>query len=88
LHFVHDEDDYVRRIALMALSDIGSPRVEELVVREWETGDEHQRMGVLYALAKIGSPKLKHYLALAEADGRPYITQYIAVIRAGNLTNG
>ncbi len=84
LQFAYDEDLYVQRRAMMALADIGSAKVEELVVPAWESGDEHQRMGVLYALWKVGSPQLDAYLAQAEADGRPYLTEYLARVRVGH----
>jgi HEAT repeat protein len=84
LQFVHDDDLYVQRRAMIALAGIGSAKVEELVVPAWESGDEHQRMGVLYALWKVDSPLLDAYLAQAEADGRPFLTEYVARVRAGN----
>lgn len=83
LQFAHDEDDYVRRRGLMALADIESPHVTELVSAAWDTGDEHMRMGILYALRTINAPQLEDYLAQADLDGREYLVGYANKIRAG-----
>lgn len=84
LQFAHDTDEYVRRCALMALADIGSEKVEELVAAAWKTGDMYQRMAVLYALWKVRSPQLDTYLARADIDGRQYLVEYSARVRSGN----
>jgi HEAT repeat protein len=84
LEFAHDEDEYVRRRALLALADIGSPKVKEVIESAWETGDEYQRIAVQYALWKIGSQQLDTYLGRADADGRQYLVSYAARIRTGN----
>lgn len=83
LRFAHDNDEYVRRRALLALADIDSPHVSELVSAAWNTGVEHARMAVLHALRKIHDPQLEDYLKLAEADGREYLVRYANKIRAG-----
>ena len=85
LQVAQDEDEYVRRRALMALADIGSPHVAGLVERAWDTGDEYQRMAVLYALESVDSPELDTYLARAEADGRQELLDYASSIRAGDF---
>lgn len=87
LRFAEDDDEYVRRCALLALADIGSLHVTDLVEAAWNTRvewDEYPRMAVLYALWKINAPQLNHYLTLAEADGRPSLIEYAARIRSGN----
>ncbi|HEY1389798.1 MAG TPA: HEAT repeat domain-containing protein [Ktedonobacterales bacterium] len=87
LCYVRDEEEYVRRIALMSLADIGSSRAEALALAMWEDGSmwqEYGRMATLYTLWKVGSPRLAEYLVLADADGRTYLVRYAARIRAGN----
>ncbi len=81
--FAHDDDEYVRRRALIALADIGSPHVADFVEPAWDTGHEYQRMAVLHALRAIGSPQLEEYLARADADGRQHLVDYAMRIRAG-----
>ena len=83
VQFAHDEDEYVRRQALMALGTLGSPLVEDLAEAAWRTGHEYQRMAVLAALRDVQSPALDEYLARAESDGRQYLLHYAAKIRAG-----
>jgi len=90
LRYVHDDEEYVRRITLMSLADIGASHLEELAVaawnvsEAWDTESEYQRMAVLYTLNKIGSPQLGMYLALAEADGRQHLAEYAARMRNGH----
>jgi HEAT repeat protein len=79
--FADDAAEYVRRRALMALADLGSPVTEDLAKRAWDTGEEYQRMGCLHALYTIGSPLLEDYLSLAEMDGRDYLREAAARIR-------
>ena len=81
VQFARDEDEYVRRRALLALAHIGSPRVEVLVESAWNTGDEHQRIAVLCALDRIGSPQVAHYVTLAEEDGRQSLAMYAKELR-------
>ena len=88
LRYMHDEEEYVRRIALMSLADIGSLRAEELAMALWEDGDmwqEYGRIATLYTFWKVGSPQLETYLALANADGRKHLVEYAERVRAGNL---
>lgn len=78
LQFAHDEDEYTRRCALLALAKIGSVHIEALVESAWATGDEHARIAVLHVLYTTNSPQLNHYLRQAEADDRKYLTAYVA----------
>lgn len=82
--YAHDADEYVSRLAMSALADVGSKRVINLVQHAWETGHEQQRMAVLYVLWRVSSPLLGYYLRLAELDGRPYLLNYVAQVRAGH----
>lgn len=84
LRFVHDDDEYVRRRALLALADIESAQVAALLDGAWESGSEYQRVDVLYILWKMRSRELDHYLLLAEAAPQQYLVDYAARIRAGN----
>jgi hypothetical protein len=77
LAFARDADEYVRRIAMMALADLGSSHVEDLVGAAWKTGDEYQRMAGLYALQRIRSPRLAKFTELARADGRQFLIKSI-----------
>jgi HEAT repeat protein len=83
LQFAQDEDEYVRRRALMALADVGSTHVANAVKQAWDTGDEYLRMAALYALDVMGSPELDAYLAQAESDGREQLLEYASRLRAG-----
>src|SRR5688500_11631901 len=42
LQFAHDENEYIRRRALMALGKQRSPHVEALVEAAWNSGHEYQ----------------------------------------------
>jgi hypothetical protein len=88
LRFAHDEDEYVRRRALLALSDLNSSHVEDLVDLAWGTGEEYQRIAVLCALYEVGSPLLEKYAMLAEADGRESLAKYAAYIRGHGTLSG
>lgn len=81
VQFVHDEDEYVRRRALLALARIESPLVEALAGPAWDTGDEYQRIAVLCVLDRIGSPQVARYTAMAEEDGRQYLAIYAKELR-------
>ena len=93
LHLTDDEDEYVRRRALLALADVGSAHAADadLIERIWNSDvpwNEYSRMAVLYALWKVGSPYLDRYLALADTDRRHTLVEYAARVRAGNPESG
>jgi hypothetical protein len=86
LELARDEHEYVRRLALKALLDIGSSAVEQLSLDAWNRPDEHQewaRMMALFCLQKLGSYHLEPLLAEAELDSRMYLREYSARIRRG-----
>lgn len=86
LRFAQYHDEYVRRLALLALAERGSSHVEELAIAAWDSGHEYQRMAALEALNRVGSPLVAEYLTRAEADGRTYLAQCAATIRqSGSL---
>src|SRR5579871_2558952 len=62
LAYAQDAEEYVRRIALMVLGDLGSVHAEKLALAAWESGDQYQRMACLHSLARIESPALARYL--------------------------
>jgi hypothetical protein len=70
LKFVKDEDEYVRRRALVALGRMQSPHAEALAEKSWDTGEEYQRIAALWVLKDITSSKLAAYLQKAIEDGR------------------
>lgn len=67
--FVLDQDEYVRRRALLALGRLDAPRAEELALRAWDTGLEYQRIAALCVLEEISSPLLRNFLEQAAEDG-------------------
>ncbi|KUY75792.1 HEAT repeat domain-containing protein [Burkholderia sp. RF4-BP95] len=75
LRLVDDEDEYVRRRALLALGALKSAHAEALAERAWHTGHEYQRIAVLWVLKNIQSGKLAQYVKLAEEDGREYVVR-------------
>jgi HEAT repeat protein len=77
-----DEDEYVRRRALMSLGVVGSPMLESFVDAAWETGDEYQRMAVLTALRNYRSPRLEDFLTRAEFSRQAYLSAHASRIRA------
>ena len=76
--YVNDAEEYVNRIALMALAKVDPQKAELYCEAHWIRNlygdlDEYQRMAVLATLKEIGSPLLESYLKLAKEDGRPYL---------------
>lgn len=88
LRFVRDEDEYVRRMALLALARIGSSRTEELAGLAWDDGYEYQRIAALCALDMVESPLLAEYVARPEADSGEVLPIYAAVIREKGTLRG
>lgn len=93
LTLVRDEDEYVRRRALKALTRLGSPTVESLALEAWYRPDPHQqwaRMMALSSLYEIGSPKLEALLAeaeKAEKDEQQYLRGHAQKIRLSLASN-
>ena len=81
--FINDQDEYVRRRALIALGDLRAEEVEACSERAWATGEEYQRIAALHVLAKIGSARLDRYLLLANEDGREYVLAAAERARVG-----
>lgn len=88
LCFVRDEDEYVRRRALLALARIGASHVEELARLAWEDGHEYQRIAALCALDMVESPLLAEYAARPEANSGEILATYAAFIREMGTLRG
>lgn len=82
LALFRDEDEYVRRQALMALGRTRSPLAEGLVGAAWETGDEYQRMAALQVLRDLNSPQLTRYFDEAEQDDNEHLRAFAARLKA------
>jgi hypothetical protein len=83
-----DQQEYVRRRALQSLAHTRSPKTEQLALEAWSRADESQewaRMMALWALHHIRSPRLETLLEEAERDARPYLSEYAAKIRRGDV---
>jgi len=88
---VVDEDEYVKRCALISLGELKSSKSESLAERAWHTGHEYQRMAALEVLDKISSSKLAIYLKEAMEDGRPHLVKTARKIKkkqAASRTSG
>lgn len=86
LILVADEHEYVRRMALRALAQVGSSATERLALDAWHRPDERQeyaRMMALDCLHRIGSPLLEHLLAEAERDERQHLRDFARKFRQG-----
>lgn len=85
LRFVTDEDEYVRRRAMLALSEMPSSHehAERLAFGAWETEEEYQRIAALVVLSRVKSPRLREYLLRAREDGRRYVVENAERIEAG-----
>jgi hypothetical protein len=82
LRYAQDAEEYVRRVALIVLGNLGSVHTEDLAFAAWESGDQHQRMACLHALLHVQSSALPKYLAMAEQDGREYVLGLAKKIRS------
>ena len=86
IKFVQDDDEYVCRRALLALSQLKSALTESFAERAWQTGHEYQRIAALWALKDAASSKLNDYLQRAEEDGRKYLVGNAMEIRANGFS--
>ncbi len=78
--FVKDSDEYISRMALLALAEIQSSFTEEYAIKAWNSNHEYQRIAVLWSFKKINSSKLDFYLNKAYKDGRQYLVQNAEII--------
>jgi HEAT repeat protein len=73
LGFVVDENEYVRRRALLSLGTLKSTKAEKFAVKAWDSNHEYQRMAALSVLEAISSAKLPEYIEKAMQDGREHL---------------
>ena len=88
LKLARDENEYVRRRSLGALTRVKAATTEAVALEAWAHPDvyhEYSKMMALTALAYIGSSHLEHYLMEAERDTRQYLVAAAARIRSGDL---
>jgi hypothetical protein len=71
-------DEYVSRMALLALANIGSGQTEQLSVKAWKTNDEYQRIAALWAVWRIKSVNLPKFIEAAKKDGRQHLLNNVA----------
>ncbi|MFE6234230.1 HEAT repeat domain-containing protein [Cellulosimicrobium sp. NPDC057862] len=72
LTLLTDDDEYVRRRALLSLGALGVPAAEGCAVAAWESGLEYQRIAALHVLHQIESlesPQLERSTKPAPATG-------------------
>ncbi len=67
-NYYQDNNEYVRRRALLALGYIKSKYAEENALKSWETGQEYQKIAALHVLYEIDSSKLRNLLINGETD--------------------
>jgi hypothetical protein len=83
LDYCDDDEEYVRRRALGALSVMGSRHAERIALEEWDrVGEEHvtRRQVVLDALVSEHG-RLSVLLTAAEADQSAVLSEYAAHLR-------
>lgn len=73
LRLICDDDEYVRRRALLAVGALRADEAEGCAERAWASGEEYQRIAALQVLVDLTSSRLAHYLRLAEDDGRTHV---------------
>ena len=88
--FIMDEDEYVRRRALLVLPKLMPEKVEQYAVLFWnqdQYGDrqEYQRMAILTMLLDVHSPLLPEYLNRAKEVGGTYLLQCVNQIQSAGL---
>ena len=74
------DDEFVSRMALLALANLGSALTEPAALRAWKTNDEYQRIAVLWAMYRIKSANLPKYIEAAKKDGREHLMANLAKI--------
>ena len=83
--FAYDENEYLRRRALLSLASLKSDKSEAIAERAWESGHLYQRIAALSVLNKISSAKLQEYLKKAHEDGREYLVKNALQIESAQL---
>jgi hypothetical protein len=73
-------DEYVGRMALLALANLGSKQTDQLAAKAWNTKDEYQRIAALWAVKRVNSPHLPKFIDAAKKDGREKLMSNLAKI--------
>ncbi|MFW6311839.1 MAG: hypothetical protein ACOC1K_06350 [Nanoarchaeota archaeon] len=68
ISYYKDNNEYVKRRALLALGYMESEYAEQLALESWNTGLKHQKMVSLYILDEINSKRLNELLNKGEDD--------------------
>ena len=74
--YLNDENEYVRRRALLEIGKLNHPKIENFCKKAWNEEDEwqeYQRIAVLHVLKASNSPELEKFYTLAKEDGRQYL---------------
>jgi len=72
-NYFKDDDEYVRRRALLALGLINSKYSEQSALESWEINLEYQKIAALEVLYQIKSTYLEPYLQLALIDKHKFV---------------
>jgi HEAT repeat protein len=81
-HFViADEEEYVRRRALLALGNRRSPSAEPLALAVWDTAEEYPRIAAMEVLYQVQSSHLPRILEAAHGDTRETVRTRAVWIR-------
>lgn len=79
LDLYHSNEEYTKRLSLLALAKLGYPAIRVLLKQSWETVDEqYHKMGCLQAIDEyVKDPVLlNEYLALAETETGDELKKY------------
>ena len=75
-----DENEYVSRIALLALGYFNVDELDNFLERAWNTNNEYQRIAVLNISFENNLKCLQKYLELAKKDGRHFLMMNVIKI--------
>ena len=75
-----DENEYVSRIALLALGHFNVDELDSFLERAWNTNNEYKRIAVLNIAFENKLKSLQKYLELAKKDGRHFLMMNVIKI--------
>lgn len=76
LAFCRSKHIYTHRVALGSLLHLEYPKMEELIIEAWDTGDEWARIDCLWMLKELKSPLLEQFEERGLVDGRTDLMEY------------
>lgn len=76
-----NENEYVSRMALLALGNLKYEKIEMILEKAWNTNYEYHRIAVLSILYENNMANLDYYLEKAKFDNRPWLLSYINKIQ-------